>query len=94
MGGHACAHTVVQPVGREGATSIANACLVVGCGKRGRRSVMGARTDLPHAGAVDLAHWEAIEALASLDDGADLVAGGHVLVDLRSGASGASSLLP
>mmetsp|Transcript_34561 Transcript_34561/g.87392 ORF Transcript_34561/g.87392 Transcript_34561/m.87392 type:complete len:346 (+) Transcript_34561:220-1257(+) len=43
---------------------------------------------LPHVGAVNLAHGEAVKAGAGLHHGADLVARGHVLVDLQADVHG------
>jgi hypothetical protein len=43
---------------------------------------------LPHVGLVNLAHGEAVEAAHGLHHGADLVAAGHVLVDLKADVQG------
>ncbi len=43
---------------------------------------------LPHAGAVDLAHGEAFETLAGHDDASDLIAAGHLIIDLQQHLKG------
>lgn len=43
---------------------------------------------LPHVGLVDLAHGPPVEALDGIDDGLDLIAAGHVLVDLVADVHG------
>lgn len=43
-----------------------------------------ARTDLPHVGLVDLAHWESAEPVPCLDNRLDLIATSHILIDLQT----------
>lgn len=50
----------------------------------GSNDAKHAATYLPHVGVVDLAHGVPVEAAASIDDGLDLVAARHILVDLEA----------
>ena len=43
-----------------------------------------ARTDLPHVGLVDLAHWESAEPVTGLNNGLDLIATSHILIYLQA----------
>mmetsp|Transcript_35731 Transcript_35731/g.79489 ORF Transcript_35731/g.79489 Transcript_35731/m.79489 type:complete len:676 (+) Transcript_35731:58-2085(+) len=63
-----------------------------GEGVQGDLSLIAGSADLlpnlPHVGAVDLAHGEAVKAAAGLHHGLDLIAAGHVLVDLQADVHG------